>query len=148
MNRSIAAVDPLMSCTDISAVVNTLQNYKIYKICKHHCAGILDLKATVHERTTLSSGSRCAVYRSINHKFAVHGRYKEHHSLKCLSRMDLLVSVCLVIAFALRREDGIGRGGIFYLGKYVSVCALMHIQKKKMLWRSVLCHTLLGTQQV
>ncbi len=36
---------------------------------------IRDLMATVHERITMSSGSRCAVYRPINPEFIVHSHY-------------------------------------------------------------------------
>ena len=79
--------DPLMFCIDIVTRANTVSSRNIREFVNSSVPNLQDLMVTVHERISVSSGSRCAVYRSINPGFAVHGLYKDRHTVNDRYRM-------------------------------------------------------------
>lgn len=73
--------DPLMFCIDIVTRADTVIGRHIARFVNSSVPTIRDLMATVHERITISSGSRCAMYRLINPEFVVHSVYKDRHTV-------------------------------------------------------------------
>lgn len=73
--------DPLMYCMGIVAGANTALSRSLNDFVRSNVPNMSDVMAMVHERISLSNGSRCIVYRSINPEFKVHGVYKDRHTV-------------------------------------------------------------------
>ena len=80
--------DPLMYATDVTMQVNTTTGALIRNVLATDVPTMQSLLQKVHERISLSTGSRCVVYRTINSTFVVHCVYTDRHTTNDRFRMS------------------------------------------------------------
>lgn len=79
--------DPLMFCINIVTRANISVSRIISEFESSSVPKVSDMMSAVHERISVSNGSRCVVYQSINPEFAVHNVYKDRHAINDRYRM-------------------------------------------------------------
>ena len=82
------ADDPLMYTIDLVMRANTVTSTKIREFLSTEMPTLQDLMRNVHDRISVSMGSRYAAYRTMNPTFAVRSVYKERHSVNDLLRIS------------------------------------------------------------
>ena len=82
------ADDPLMYTVDVVMRANTVTSTRIRDFLSTEMPTMQHLMRKVHDRISVSMGSRYAAYRTINPTFAVHSVYKERHTVNGLLKIS------------------------------------------------------------
>ena len=126
-----------MFSVGIVTKANITMSRIIIEFIVNNVAGMHDLLLNVHECIAASSGSRCAVYRSINPGLTAHSMYRVQYVQIFFTRFGH--SLCVETGICNRR----GRGRL-PLGE--CVCVYVAMYKLRSLLRIVLEQTILVTQ--